>query len=447
MITISYLPPEIFIQILQCLGRNSKSLVRVTAVCIQWRVVAINTPYLWTDITIHLKELSESQFLILLNTLDMFLSRTGDLLLDVHWYSRATDKEMAYIEPIYHLFREKAPFHRWKTLSLGLPREFRCKLSNLREVDNFSNLESLVLLRAPPIAYLDLLSSTITPKLVSLEFRHNVKCQPELTTQYAKLFAHAKTFRSARGSILPSIPLPPSLTRLRLWEMPSQPILNVEHLSIKEEIPMETVVAMKYPNLRALGFHPIALLEGRTMSLPKLRWLGFRGNSFPCLKAINAPVLHNLNIYDHESTEPVGEELVLALAGGFTAPKLYGLTMDLPLERKVITRIVKLFPCLKNIALILRDAIEGETTFNDLFFQSSEEGGDYERPCPSLISLYIKLKVVPDDMLRWKRYAKHTARSVGDPFRVLTSEWPGGKYIRVVGHHLGPVEDFSLSYD
>lgn len=233
MTTISHLPPEVFIQIFQYLGRNSKSLVQATGVCLRWRAIAINTPYLWTEIIIHLKELSESQFLTLLDILDMFLSRTGDLLLDVDWYSKATADKMSYIYPIYHLLREKAPFYRWKTLSLGLPSEFSYDLSILREEDNFSNLESLIFTRSPPTAYLDLLSGAVTPKLVSLEFQHNVKCQPKHIAQYAKLFAHAKVLRSARGSRLPTLSFPAGLADLRLWELPKQPIPNVTRLSIK----------------------------------------------------------------------------------------------------------------------------------------------------------------------------------------------------------------------
>lgn len=434
MITVSHLPLEILVHIFELLGRNSKSLAQVTEVCADWRAIAISTPYLWTRINVRYRSLNENQILDLLKYVSLSLDRTGDLLLDIQWHSRSANPE--YTKLFFNLFQEKAPFNRWKSLSWGLHRSSAHELPGLREADNFSNLASLDLFHSPPDVYLDLISKTVTKKLHSLNFWYGFQYSPFSVPQYAKLFSHVKKIETGKGVVLPALLFPSNVTELHLGWPPSQPIINIKHLSIKQPVHILQLVSIDYSNLQSLNFCPIGMCDNTTINLPRVRRLGYYGTSYRFIKYIKAPMLHTLEIGDRISVWQE-EALLLGLENGFEAPKLSSLYVSPRPISKFLGKVMQLFPYLKGLYIMAYDENDAKASLADVF---PEPGTS-----PSLVSLYLRLEVAPLNKLDWRSYVESTASRIGEPLRIMTVEWPVRQSM-IIGT-LGHVEDFLPSYE
>jgi hypothetical protein len=421
------LPPEILLLILSQLGRNSQELIRASAVCGRWRVVAIYSPYLWTKIDVHLEGVNKRREKALLNLIDLFLSRTRDLLLDVEWHAYRKDES---VPVFYNLFRQKGSFNRWKSLSLGLSKEVTHNMEELREIDKFSSLEFLMFVHTPPPSYLDLIGKTVTINLHTLELGGNINCSSNLVSGYDNLFGNITTIKVWSGVVLPKVLLPFNIHTLQAHTMPDVPIPHIRHLFVKN-IGLEFLSRPHVANLVTLLIH--ISVDGPstsfTITLPRLRWLGMKENSFSALAAFKLPALHTLSIENPDREAQTAEgPFLAALRNGFKVSKLLMLFLDLRLDGPATLEVLRFFPDLSRLDLHFHDSERGQAILSHVF-----PGRENFNICPSLDVLRVILDTPPPNETEWKQCVRDTARCIGDTFWTLESKWPNGKYSKLYG--------------
>jgi F-box-like len=415
------LPPELLIVIFSHLGRNSSDLRRVTHVCSRWRAIAVNTPPLWTDINVHLKSGFNRKLQALLSRTDLFLNRAGDLPLDVKWHMPKNTKSAPLF---YDLFRRKGSFGRWRTLSIDLNEDINHPLGDLRDIDKFSNLESLILMRSPPPAYLERISATITSKLCKLELGPSFRCSPKFTVDYNRIFEHIYDISLWIGADLTAVPLPPNVRMLDSYGVPEWPIPHVQHMFLVV-INLRMLLPLRLENLVSLLFHQArGLMRDMSITLPNLLWLGIYGDGLAALEALKTPLLQTLDIRcPRLRNQTVNGPLVAALKRGFEAPNLLNLFLEVGLDGAATLEVVRIFPNVSHVDLHFRHAGHAQEVLSHVFPRQRDL-----TICPILDVLFVVLGVPPRDNVQWEECVRNTGSNIGEPLWLVTSEWPGGTF-------------------
>jgi len=423
------LPPEILLAIFSQLDRNSIALIRVSAVCRRWRAMTTHTPYLWTDIKANCSGLNKKRTRALQNRVELFLTRSGELPLDVEWHA---DNNNESVLQFYHLFRQKGAFSRWRTLSLGLGRDADHPLEEVRDIDAFSSLEYLMFVHAPPLKYLNLISKTVTTRLHTLELGGNLQCSPNLDTEYSRILQHASTIKIWSGVALPIVPLPPNVSTLQAHTMPDIAIPHVKHLFVKR-IGLKYLSGLDVINLVTLLIH--INVNGTpsdfTITLPNLLWLGMKEDSFPALAAFKVPLLHTLIVEtSSREVQTVDGPFITALYNGFQVSKLVMLFLDMRLDGMASLEVLRRFPDLSRLGLHCLDMNHGKEILTCAF-----PGRINFNLCPSLDVLRLILDVGPPAscMMEWQQCVRDTVRRIGDSFWMLETRWPNGKCVKYYG--------------
>ena len=381
----------------------------------------MNAPVLWTDIKISLKSSSNRRIQALLSRTDLFLDRAGDLLLDVEWHMFGNAKSVPLF---YDLFRRKSSFGRWRTLSVDLNEDIKHPLGELRDIDRFSNLEALNLMRPPPPAYLEHISATVTSKLHGLELGPKFNYLPKVAMDYSRIFEQIYHIVIWRRVDLTAVPLPPNVHMLNGDIMPSWPIPHVQHLFMNL-IDLGMLSSLRLENLVSLQFQQVeGFMPDMSITLPNLLWLVIRGEGFTALAALKAPSLHTLRIKCPQlPNQTIDGPFVTALKKGFEARDLLILSLGVNLDGPATLEVIRIFPNVSRVHLYYCDAEHAQTILSQIFPHPRDL-----TTCPFLNDLRVFLDVPPHDNAQWEGCVRNIATNIGDPLWNVNSDWPGGAF-------------------
>jgi F-box-like len=420
------LPPEILIGIFSLLGRNSRDLERVTAACGRWRAIAVQIPYLWTTIVIDLKELDKKQAQKLLSRVDLFLSRAGDLRLDVEWH---TGTKSEFLSLFHTLFKQKGTFNRWRTLTLEMEQTLTFPSGDIREVDKFSSLEYLKFVSTPSLSFLRIINATASTKLRMLELGSRFRCSPTFPVDYSRILGLISTLHIWSRVVLPKVTIPSNITTLQAYMQPEIPMPHVRHLFLKKLF-LESFSSFCPENLVTLMIHVsiTRLVDGKTISLPRLLWLGFRGAASANIGVFKVPSLHTLSVkWEGKEAQSFDGPVVTGLRSSFEAPKLLILFLDIFLDGQSTLEILKQFPDISRVDLYFYDTKHALDTLSNVFPDHRDI-----TVCPNLDFLRVILTASPSAVGEWKQSVRKTASNIGEPFWRLESKWPDGRYSKFI---------------
>jgi hypothetical protein len=431
------LPPEILGAIFRQIDRNSMELVRITAVCTRWRAIAIHTPYLWTSIKVHVNDLSKRRTRVILSRIDLFLSRAGDLPLDVEWHAYGNKDSVPHF---YNLFRKKGPFTRWKTLSLHLNADVTNPFGEFQENDRFSSLALLALVSQPPPLFLDCLNKTVSKNLITLELGGHFQRSDNFHTEYAGILRAITILHTWNAVVLPAVPFPPNVTVLKANTLPGITMPYVRHIHVNT-LGLAQFIAFNPANVVVLDVH--VGIDGSpsdsSINLPSLLWLTLRENSFSALSALKAPSLHALVIdCPRLEAQTIDGPFITALRNGFQAFKLVILVLSIRLDGPTTLEVLRMFPGISYFSLHCYDATHAEMILWHVFPVDRKNFNI----CPSINVISVVLDVPPSSEKEWGGYVWATALDIGDSLCSLESRWPEGSCWRLVGETRKVLSDF-----
>jgi len=416
------LPPEILVVIFTHLGRNSKDLAHVTAVCSRWRTIAIQTPYIWTEISVTITDISDMRNQQSLTRLDTFLSRTGDLPLDVELRISGKGNNT---RPLCDILRKKGPICRWRNVTLDLSPKAIQQLKPLYESDRFSNLSYLHLISNPSSGLIDVLNAVATTNQIVLELGAKFHCPSTFYEDYKGILSRTKNLSIWSQIVLPPTSPPPNVMTLQVHTMPNIPIPHIRHLFVIR-IHLERFSCENLDNLTTLLIHSgvDGAPEDFTVILPNLLWLGFYGNTHTAARAFKVPSLHTLTIKNADyPAQSADGPLVTALRRGFEAPKLLILFLEIGLEAQATLEILRLFPDLSRVDIYCRGGLDGTAILTHVFPRQREA-----TLCPTLDVIRLVLASPPENLAKWKELVRRTTRQIKEPFWLLETIWPDGRF-------------------
>jgi hypothetical protein len=387
----------------------------------------VQTPYLWTDIKVYVNGLNKKKTRMVLSRVDLFLSRAGDLPLDVIWHAYGNRKS---VPQFYDLFREKGPFIRWRTLSLNLDTDITHPLGEFRESDSFTNLVRLTLVSQLPPFYLRCLNETISTKLDRLDLGEYFRCSHDFHTEYSGIL-HATTTLDIWDTITPPAgPFPPNVTILRAVTLPDIVMPHIRHVYI-DTLGLVQSSAFNLTNVVRLEIN--VGVDGcptdASIDLPNLRYLTLWEDSLSALSALKTPSLRTLSIkcFDIQA-QTVDGPFLTALRNGFQVSRLLELLVSLPLDGPAILEALRFFPGITHLGLRFYDAVQAEEILRHVF---PEDQRNFNI-CPSIHAVYIQLAVPPSNEKVWRDFVWRTGPHIGYLLWSLESEWPGGLIWRPV---------------
>lgn len=164
---IHILPTELMLLVFALLNSQVRSRITLTHVCREWRAISLDNSGLWTNVHIDARRSFEKEaFDNHISLLRMQLSRTGELPLDVKWFSNVNEHRHARV---VYLIREMAPCSRWRTLFVSVMGIFPGNNTFPLPQDKFPILESLVVFGSPHEVLVDAINRTATSKLKMLD--------------------------------------------------------------------------------------------------------------------------------------------------------------------------------------------------------------------------------------------------------------------------------------
>jgi len=142
---IHTLPVELLQHIFRECEPGGEQRLKLTQICQYWRTTAMGNPLLWTDISIGSDPEGSVESNEKANAfLSMQFGLSRDLPLSITWtYGRSPSLS----DPTLALIREKAPFNRWRDLTIGMIKTGQWEEAILPS-DMFTNLETLTTLRS-----------------------------------------------------------------------------------------------------------------------------------------------------------------------------------------------------------------------------------------------------------------------------------------------------------
>lgn len=183
--SIESLPVELLLRIFEMCGTDINARIKLTHICQRWRIISIQSTSLWTEVRIRAgKEDTKDRFNNFMCLLELQLSRTGNLPLDVVWFSSCNESRNGRI---MYLIRERAPFSRWRTLVLRVDDFHPHGRLAPEPADAFTNLESLSVSSSTNHSIIDTISRTATSKLRTLDLRSCSAPQKEISMAYGTL--------------------------------------------------------------------------------------------------------------------------------------------------------------------------------------------------------------------------------------------------------------------
>jgi hypothetical protein len=286
------LPTELILLIFRRFGSDFRHRLALTHICRRWRQIAVNDASLWTNIFIQTRFRKDNSHLDnFLSFLSMELDRTADLPLDLTWTAQIGDG--FFIDTLF-LLRAKAPFHRWRTLTVQIIGGSRDEVP-WSPIDVFTNLESLTVGYGTHITFISAIDRTIISHLKMLNLRdwRNASLGAVMKS-FARSLNYISTFMWT--SMPPTSPLPKNIVKVQLetgrhhflphiqtYEVDickfgqgsGLDLANTTTLVVSTRLEIESDCQVLLPALRELRLAAISMDRGSRFEAPALNTLHY----------------------------------------------------------------------------------------------------------------------------------------------------------------------------
>lgn len=407
---IEGLPPELILIIFGFMDSQFKNRMVLTHVCQEWRTTSLQNATLWTDISIKAgRNIDKDAFDNLISLLSMQLSRTGDLPLDVRWFSSAN----IYLHGrIVHLLREMAPFSRWRTLTIRVEGIQSNNVIFPLPEDKFPILESLMVFGWPHKYLVDTIDRTATSSLKLLDLRY---LRTTTISAYDDLISNHISSLVLPSILMPitDVEVPPNVIELEadtrrkhhfpyittyrvslcIFTLLHPPYLpNLTTLIVTSSLDLFGKCQITIPSLLHLECATITLAEGATFHTPALE-------SFHLCASYSRPVnVNRMNTFS-KTVRNLGFKL---------APRT-SITIDLCLRVQDLRTLLQASPHLERASLSFESHDEASKLLRD--FESSGtpetelQEGDAMPLGWRLTELRLSFECELEDVAFWKSWA------------------------------------------
>jgi len=392
----------------------------------------VETPHLWTKINVHLMNITKKKTRSLIYITERFLDRTGNLQLDVELHASGGSGVENLVTRFFELFKRKGTFSRWRSLSLNVSEDMTLPFCfpEVRDIDKFTNLKYIKFVSRPPRTCLDLISTTVTSNLHTLELGAHYFCLHNFHEEYRRIIGLITVIHLWSTVHLPGkYPFPPNVTTMQAYALPDIPIPDIKHLYVKT-LKIELFSSLNPVNIVSMIIH--VSISGSpanvTVNLPNLLWLTLKQKAFFALQAFKAPSLHTLVIENSLLEVQTIQGPLIHVLRSFHVSKLLMFFLDIRLDSGATGEVMRLFPELSRLELHYPDAESAQKALRHVY--SSGENYDI---CPDMDVIKIILDAPPSEEFAWKQVVWDLAEEVGRTFWRLDTSWPGGAYSRNVG--------------
>jgi hypothetical protein len=326
------------------------------------------------------------------------LDRTADLLLDVEWFAEIGDE--CFFRTL-QLIREKAPFSRWRTLTVrligGSP-----EMSPWSSFDRFTNLESVCVWYRTHHSIITIIDRTITSRLKVLDLDTWGPLRPEHpTTSLAKSLTYISTLRAQGVRQTGNTPiLPANVVNLHLIGGDLHQFPHIETYDMRE------CTFNRHANIdlrRMTTFivrGDLVIRSDCCVNLPALRefslgalWIWDRGS-------IEAPALDILRFTRTHAPEVSTPEVLLSntdkslLDRGYLLSPNTSITVEPHLWTTTVVALLAKSPKVTNAILGFTNWADAQSVLERLFkfrIATDSRSAEDEKLCPRLSELTLKL--------------------------------------------------------
>jgi hypothetical protein len=375
---IESLPVELLLHIFEMCGTYINAQIKLTHICKCWRIISIRSPSLWTEVHIRAsKEDTKERFNDLMCLLRLQLSRTGDLPLDVLWFSSCNESQNGRI---MCLIREMAPFSRWRTLVVRVEDFHPHGPLAPQPTDVFTNLESLSVYWFTNFSIIDTISRTATSKLQTLDLR---SCSPPpkgLSKVYGTLMKVAShLIMPSSSNAIPNIDIPPNVSHLEVDSRSRHIFPQITHYKL---VVCAFATADTFlPNLTNLNVtSSLDVLSRCEVTLPSLKILRCATIRLDSNAALSAPRLETAHFCASYSSA-VNERRVEAFEKtlqhpGYQLSPQRLLNIELYMSQKSVLRVLELSPRVSGVTLTFQNELSARRILDRAMSSISTTDGD-----------------------------------------------------------------------
>ena len=357
---IHRLPAELLRSILLlCHERHSSSYWRLGCIDSRTRSIVISTPFFWTGLNVHYIQNMRRDFNSLIDKLRAQLRRCGPVLpLNIFWVTTATEHHITRL--LWLFIEEKAPFNRWKTLTVYAQGVFPSEMLGQDALGEFTMLQKLYISGPHPHFFFHHLNNTrdlsnlemVHSTFASASYEELAAAMPRVLNAVELLVIQPlSTFSSGLPPNVVALECDvlehqcrfPHLKRLTVRACSIQPnpsdIPLVTHLTIYFHASLTDPLVLEFPALTSL------VLECAIKDLRPLTWL-----TAPNLTSIK---LHNLSKSKYLSIHPFAppiEQLHF-----LRYPSVSEVEIGIQLDIAELGTLLPSFPAMQRMAIPLED--------------------------------------------------------------------------------------------
>ncbi|KAG8820429.1 hypothetical protein FRC17_010153 [Serendipita sp. 399] len=454
---IGRLPTELLQQVLQKaaseLGphgtRPSPNARRLLlAVCFQWRDIVLNTPELWSYVSVYMIKTiydgKESTFRNALATLDLDLQRSGSQLLDVYWY---TYLDRHHAHQVLKVIMARAPFCRWRSLDIDNDSLDSCNLPSFRPEDKFCNLVTLYIRFCHRNGFVPHINRTISSRF-RFFITKDAKIPPQLFNgDLTNLLSVANElsipdFRD-RDAVAP--PLPKHIVTLIAQSLHLQETGHIQHLTLQLPTRILEFVSHNWSSLISLDVRfdePSSWQRPpqTPVNFPCLQTLSVHGARYDAFLHISAPQLARLRLdRGHFSIKASNQNLYHIIScPSYPLSHITRFEICFPLEPLVLTKVIVRSPALQALRFGIGDSYDGWELIRHVICERRfvrdvgivNQEGAYDAFMGQIDTLELDMNwrnggVMMKDT--WKAYMSRILEDTqGKPLETIKCFWPDG---------------------
>jgi hypothetical protein len=370
----------------------------------------------------------------------MQLDRSGDLLLDVTWFAEIGDN---FFVATLQLIRQKAPFSRWRSLTVFLSGESSSN-SSWSSVDAFTNLESITVGRLPSYVMSGVIDRTTTSSLKALNVIWPSAPTAEILTSFAKSLTHISSLNLHRLQFTEHMPfLPTNVVNLQLHSEREHRFPHVQTYTVRECI-FEGIDTIDLRRMTTLIVSKILTVHADChVLLPALRELKLATLIMHPGAQIEAPALDTVYLM---KTEGVPGEVVRCpdtnrslMERGYLLSPNTAIIADSHLLSSTLIGVLDLSPKITHATLRFDSWRDAQTVLGRLLRFKTETGSQVDDfLCPWLAELYLDFGwkfTEPSPEKEWILEKLKSRREAGlTPLLSVYAGWEGeGTYVLLTG--------------
>jgi len=428
---IGRLPVELILAIFHHSDPAIKARLKLTHVCRRWRLISLKSATLWTQVHIipycHRKD--EKTFTRFLSLLEMQLDHADNLDLDVLWID---DVIKSWNSRVLKLLREKAPFSRWRSLTVCLWGRDADPNVIFGPQDAFTNLESLAVLSRTLDSIVLSISRMTTPRLRMLDLGdwYSVASMGSLYPEALDRVSYI-VFPKQQTSFAETFSLPPGVTDLEAKYSRNHSFPHISTYTVSQ-CTFSRHRETNLQNLTRLTVTAELRVRARCeISLPALLsltcWRIWLGKS----AKLEAPRLERLHIrarHPRELTRALAAEASAAFHHpGFLLCPRTSLRVEWCLAPDVLSRLLERSPRVKEVSLWFKDRDGLYLTMMSMFGTKAERPGGL-CPCVEVLRLHFVWDIGEASIRSEVRHRRAFVRQAAD-FRKGT----GSRVLEIYG--------------